>query len=75
MEATVDWVWFNNIHISAFVSLHTWRSGVLSQEGFAQIIEKETSFMRVVVNKNIYTSLKVMNEAEFSMADIIADLK
>lgn len=71
---------FNNIHISTFGSLHTWRSGMVSHGEFAQTIAKEmipiarsqvSSFMPAVVNENIYTSLKVTNKADFTMADII----
>ncbi|XP_044718675.1 RmlC-like jelly roll fold protein [Hirsutella rhossiliensis] len=49
MEAVVGWARFNRQHIRIFVSTHTWRNGTLSPN----------IGMPVVVNKNIYTGLKV----------------
>ncbi|KAJ3561011.1 hypothetical protein NPX13_g9105 [Xylaria arbuscula] len=73
MEAVVDWARLNKRHISVFVSAHTWRRDdsnckVPSVFFYAQ-------GMPVVVNKNIYTGLKVVNGAEFTAADIIPDPK
>jgi hypothetical protein len=88
MEAIVDWARFNERHISVFVSTHTWRRAGLSQYEIAQAIEQGDDSkckvpglffyaqgMPVVVNKNIYTGLKVVNGAEFTAADIIPDPK
>ncbi|KAJ3455237.1 hypothetical protein MRS44_013837 [Fusarium solani] len=74
--------------ISIFVSTHTWRSGTLSQNEIAQTIEQGDDSnckvpgvffyaqgMPVVVNKNIYTGLKIVNGAEFTAADVIPDPK
>jgi hypothetical protein len=86
MEAVVDWARFNKRHISIFVSTHTWRSGTLSQNEIVQTIEQGDDSnckvpgiffyaqgMPVVVNKNIYTGLKIVNGAEFTAADVIPD--
>jgi hypothetical protein len=86
MEAVVEWARFNKRYISVFVSTHTWRSAGLSQNEIAQAVEQGdnskckvpgiffyTQGMPVVVNKNIYTGLKVVNGAEFTAADIIPD--
>ncbi|KAJ6436034.1 reverse transcriptase domain protein [Purpureocillium lavendulum] len=88
MQAVVDWARFNGRHISVFVSTHTWRRAGLSQYEIAQAIEQGDDSkckvpgiffyaqgMPVVVNKNIYTGLKVVNGAEFAAADIITDPK
>jgi hypothetical protein len=88
MEAVVDWARFNGRHISVFVSTHRWRSAALSQHEIAQAIEQGDDSkckvpgiffyaqgMPVVVNKNMYTGLKVVNGAEFTAADIIPDPK
>jgi hypothetical protein len=88
MEAVVDWARFHGRHISIFVSTHTWRSRALSQQEVAQTIEQGDNSnckipgvffyaqgMPVVVNKNTYTGLKVVNGAEFTAADIIPDPK
>lgn len=88
MEAVVDWARFHRRHISVFVSTHTWRSRAVSQHEVAQIIEQGDNSnckipgvffyaqgMPVVVNKNAYTGLKVVNGAEFTAADIIPDPK
>ncbi|KAH7248159.1 hypothetical protein B0J15DRAFT_400634 [Fusarium solani] len=84
MEAVADWARFNKRHISIFVSTHTWRSGTLSQNEIARTIEQGDDSnckvpsvffyaqgMPVVVNKNIYTGLKIVNGAEFTAADVI----
>jgi len=88
MEAIVDWARFHKKLISVFVSAHTWRSGVLSQDEIAQTIEQGDDShckipgiffyaqgMPLVVNKNIYTGLKVVNGSEFTATDIIPDAK
>ena len=88
MEAVVDWARFHRRHISVFISTHTWRSRALSQQEVAQTIELGDNShckipgvffyaqgMPVVVNKNTYTGLKVVNGAEFTAADIIPDPK
>ncbi|KAG6996878.1 ATP-dependent DNA helicase pfh1 [Fusarium oxysporum f. sp. conglutinans] len=88
MEAVADWARFNKRHISIFVSTHTWRSGTLSQNEIARTIEQGDDSnckvpgvffyaqgMPVVVNKNIYTGLKIVNGAEFTAADVIPDPK
>ncbi|XP_044715976.1 PIF1-like helicase domain-containing protein [Hirsutella rhossiliensis] len=88
MEAVVDWARFNERHISVFVSTHTWRRAGLSQYEIAQAIEQGDDSkckipgilfyaqgMPVVVNKNLYTGLKVVNGAEFTAADIIPNPK
>lgn len=87
-EAVVDWARFHKRHISVFVSTHTWRSRALSQQEVAQTIEQGDNSnckipgvffyaqgIPVVVNKNTYTGLKVVNGAEFTAADIIPDPK
>ncbi|KAJ3572625.1 hypothetical protein NPX13_g4988 [Xylaria arbuscula] len=87
MEAVVDWARFNKRHISIFVSMHTWRC-TPSQDELARTIEQGDNSnckvpgiffyaqgMPVVVNKNIYTGLKIVNGAEFTAADIIPDPK
>ena len=86
MEAVVDWARFHGRHISIFVSTHTWRGGTVSQDQIAQTIEQGDDSackvpgvlfyaqdMPVVVNKNIYPGLKVVNGAEFTAADVIPD--
>ncbi|KAM4067705.1 PIF1-like helicase [Hirsutella rhossiliensis] len=88
MEAVVDWARFHQRHISIFVSAHTWRSRALSQQEVAHTIEQGDNSnckipgvffyaqgMPVVVNKNTYTGLKVVNGAEFTAADVIPDTK
>ncbi|KJZ69628.1 hypothetical protein HIM_10991 [Hirsutella minnesotensis 3608] len=72
MEAVVGWARFNKQHIRIFVSAHTWRNGTLSPNIVAQTIGQGDDSackvpgvffyaqgMPVVVNKNIYTGLKV----------------
>ncbi|KJZ68102.1 hypothetical protein HIM_12507 [Hirsutella minnesotensis 3608] len=86
MEAVVGWARFNKRHISIFVSTHTWRNGPPPQNAIAQTIgQGDDSACKVpgvffyaqgipvVVNKNIYTGLKVVNGAEFTAVDIILD--
>lgn len=81
-----NWARFRRKHISIFVSTHTWRGGTISQDQIAQTIEQGDDStckipgvlfyaqgMPVVVNKNIYTGLKVVNGAEFTAVDIIPD--
>ncbi|KJZ68027.1 hypothetical protein HIM_12582 [Hirsutella minnesotensis 3608] len=88
MEAVVDWARFNERHISVFVSTHTWRRAGQSQYEIAQAVEQGDDSkckipgiffyaqgMPAVVNKNLYTGLKVVNGAEFTAADIIPDPK
>jgi len=88
MEAVVDWARFHHTHISIFVSTHVWRSQALSIQEVAQTIEYGDNShckipgvffyaqgMPVVVNKNIYTGLKVVNGAEFTAVDVILDPK
>ncbi|KAG7408961.1 ATP-dependent DNA helicase PIF1 [Fusarium oxysporum f. sp. raphani] len=88
MEALVDWARFHTKHISIFISTHTWRSRTLSQQEVAQTIEQGDSSnckipgiffyaqgMPVVVNKNTYTGLRVVNGAEFTAVDFIPDPK
>ncbi|KAJ3509146.1 hypothetical protein NM208_g15708 [Fusarium decemcellulare] len=88
MEAVVDWARFNERHISVFVSTHTWRRAGLSQYEIARAIEQGDDSkckvpgiffyaqgMPVIVNKNVYTGLRVVNGAEFTAADIIPDPK
>lgn len=88
MEAVVDWARFHGRHVSVFVSTHTWRGRALSQQEVARTIEQGDNSnckipgvffyaqgMPVVVNKNTYTGLKVVNGAEFVAADIIPDPK
>lgn len=88
MEAVVDWARFNKKHISIFISTHTWRSAALSRELIARTLEQGDDStckapglffyaqgMPVVVNKNIYIGLKVVNGAEFIAADVIPDPK
>ncbi|KAJ3568908.1 hypothetical protein NPX13_g6264 [Xylaria arbuscula] len=88
MEAVIDWARFHHKHILIFVSTHAWRSRGVSQQEMAQTIEQGDSSnckipgvffyaqgMPVVVNKNIYTGLKVVNGAEFIATDIIPDPK
>ncbi|XP_044715313.1 PIF1-like helicase domain-containing protein [Hirsutella rhossiliensis] len=73
MEAVVGWARFNKRHIRIFVSTHTWRNGTLSPNLMARTIGQGDDSackvpgvffyaqgMPVVVNKNIYTGLKVM---------------
>ncbi|XP_044714692.1 PIF1-like helicase domain-containing protein [Hirsutella rhossiliensis] len=73
MEAVVGWARFNKRHIRIFVSTHTWRNGTLSPNLIARTIGQGddsackvpgvffyAQSMPVVVNKNIYTGLKVM---------------
>ncbi|XP_044714447.1 PIF1-like helicase domain-containing protein [Hirsutella rhossiliensis] len=72
MEAVVGWARFNRQHIRIFVSTHTWRNGTLSPNIVARTIGQGDDSackvpgvffyaqgMPVVVNKNIYTGLKV----------------
>ncbi|KAJ6436144.1 c2h2 type zinc finger domain-containing protein [Purpureocillium lavendulum] len=86
MEAVVDWARFHKRHIAIFVSTHTWRNGTVSQNTIAQTIGQGDDSackvpgiffyaqgMPVVVNKNIYTGLKVVNGAEFTAVDIVPD--
>ncbi|KAH6883483.1 hypothetical protein B0T10DRAFT_411119 [Thelonectria olida] len=88
MEAVVDWARFNKRHISVFVSTHSWRRSTLSQGEIAHTIEQGDDSncnvpgiffyaqgMPVVVNKNIYTGLRIVNGAEFTAADVIPDHK
>ncbi|KAI0903058.1 hypothetical protein F4823DRAFT_629717 [Ustulina deusta] len=88
LEAVVDWARFHRRHISVFVSTHTWRSRALSQQEVAQTIEQGDNSnckipgvffyaqgMPVVVNKNIYTGLKIVNGAELTAVDVIPDPK
>ncbi|KAI1289116.1 hypothetical protein F5Y03DRAFT_378387 [Xylaria venustula] len=87
MEAVVDWARFYKRHILIFVSMHTWRC-TPSQDELARTIEQGDDSnckvpgiffyaqgMPVVINKNIYTGLKVVNGAEFTAANIIPDPK
>ena len=87
-EAVVDWARFNKRHISIFVSAHTWRSGTMSPSEIARTIEQGDDSvckvpgiffyakgMPVVVNKNVYTGMKIVNGAEFTAADVIPDPK
>ncbi|KJZ68494.1 hypothetical protein HIM_12113 [Hirsutella minnesotensis 3608] len=86
MEAVVGWARFNKQHIRIFISTHTWRNGTLSPNIMAQTIGQGDDSackvpgvffyaqgMPVVVNKNIYTGLKVVNGAEFTAVDVILD--
>ncbi|KAH7303745.1 hypothetical protein B0I35DRAFT_446248 [Stachybotrys elegans] len=86
MEAVVEWARCHKKHISIFVSVHTWRSGAVSEDLIAKTIElgDDSSCkipgiffyaqgMPVVVNQNIYTGLKVVNGAEFITYDFILD--
>ncbi|KAM4064312.1 PIF1-like helicase [Hirsutella rhossiliensis] len=86
MEAVVGWARFNQRHIRIFVSTHTWRSGTLSPDIVARTIgQGDDSACKVpgvlfyaqgipvVVNKNIYTGLKVVNGADFTAVDVIID--
>ncbi|KAM4064303.1 PIF1-like helicase [Hirsutella rhossiliensis] len=86
MEAVVGWARFNQRHIRIFVSTHTWRSGALSSDIVARTIGQGDDSackvpgvffyaqgMPVVVNKNIYTGLKVVNGADFTAVDVIID--
>ncbi|KAF6517643.1 hypothetical protein HZS61_003204 [Fusarium oxysporum f. sp. conglutinans] len=88
MEALVDWARFHAKHISIFISTHTWRSRTFLQQELAQTIEQGDSSsckipgvffyaqgMPVVVNKNTYTGLRVVNGAEFTAVDLIPDPK
>ena len=88
MQAVVDWARFNKRHISVFVSTHSWRRSTLSQGEIADTIEQGDDSncnvpgiffyaqgMPVVVNKNIYTGLRIVNGAEFTAADVIPDHK
>lgn len=87
-EAVVDWARFNKRHISIFVSAHAWRSGTMSPSEIARTIEQGDDSvckvpgiffyaqgMPVVVNKNVYTGMKIVNGAEFTAADVIPDPK
>ncbi|KAJ6436236.1 CFEM domain-containing protein [Purpureocillium lavendulum] len=86
MEAVVGWARFNKRHISIFVATHTWRNGTPSQSMIAQIIgQGDDSVCKVpgiffyargipvVVNRNIYTGLKVVNGAEYTAVDVVLD--
>ncbi|XP_044714513.1 PIF1-like helicase domain-containing protein [Hirsutella rhossiliensis] len=86
MEAVVGWARFNKRHIRIFVSTHTWRSGALSPDIVARTVGQGDDSackvpgvffyaqgMPVVVNKNIYTGLKVVNGADFTAVDVIID--
>ncbi|KAM4058180.1 PIF1-like helicase [Hirsutella rhossiliensis] len=86
MEAVVGWARFNKRHIRIFVSTHTWRNGTLSPNLIARTIGQGDDSackvpgvffyaqgMPVVVNKNIYTGLKVVNGADFTAVDVIID--
>ncbi|KAM4061599.1 PIF1-like helicase [Hirsutella rhossiliensis] len=86
MEAVVGWARFNRQHIRIFVSTHTWRNGTLSPNIVARTIGQGDDSackvpgvffyaqgMPVVVNKNIYTGLKVVNGADFTAVDVILD--
>ncbi|XP_044715945.1 PIF1 protein [Hirsutella rhossiliensis] len=86
MEAVVGWARFNKRHIRIFVSTHTWRNGTLSPNIVARTIGQGDDSackvpgvffyaqgMPVVVNKNIYTGLKVVNGADFTAVDVILD--
>ncbi|KAM4067799.1 PIF1-like helicase [Hirsutella rhossiliensis] len=86
MEAVVGWARFNKQHIRIFVSTHTWRNGTLSPNIVARTIGQGDDSackvpgvffyaqgMPVVVNKNIYTGLKVVNGADFTAVDVILD--
>jgi hypothetical protein len=86
MEAVVDWARFHRRHISIFISTHTWRSRAVSQQEVARTVEQGDNSnckipgvlfyaqgMPVVVNKNIYTGLRVVNGAEFTAMDVIPD--
>lgn len=86
MEAVLGWARFHRRHISIFVSTHTWRSGLPPQNVIARTIGQGDDSackvagvffyaqgMPVVVNKNIYTGLKVVNGAEFTAMDVILD--
>jgi len=86
MEAVVDWARFHQKHISIFVSTNTWRGGSVSQDQITQTIDMGDDStckvpgalfyaqgMPVVVNNNIYTGLKVVNDAEFIAVDVIPD--
>ncbi|XP_044714625.1 ATP-dependent DNA helicase PIF1 [Hirsutella rhossiliensis] len=86
MEAVVGWARFNQRHIRIFVSTHTWRSGALSPDIVVRTIGQGDDSackvpgvffyaqgMPVVVNKNIYTGLKVVNGADFTAVDVIID--
>ncbi|KAM5344579.1 hypothetical protein ACJ41O_013114 [Fusarium nematophilum] len=88
MEALIDWARFHRRHISIFISTHTWRSRALSQLEVAQTIEQGDNSsckipgvffyargMPVIVNKNTYTGLRVVNGAEFTAVDVIPDPK
>ncbi|KAI8711065.1 hypothetical protein NCS52_01481800 [Fusarium sp. LHS14.1] len=88
MEALVDWARFHRRHVSIFISTHTWRSRALSLQEVVQTIEQGDNSsckipgvffyaqgMPVVVNKNIYTGLRVVNGAEFTAVDAIPDPK
>jgi hypothetical protein len=88
MEAVVDWARFNKRHISIFVSAHAWRSRTMSPSEIARTIEQGDDSvckvpgiffyaqgMPVVVNKNFYTGMKIVNGAEFTAADVIPDPK
>ncbi|KAF4967411.1 hypothetical protein FSARC_5035 [Fusarium sarcochroum] len=88
MKALVDWARFHKKHILIFISAHTWRSRTLSQQEVAQTIEQGDSSnceipgiffyaqgMSVVINKTMYTGLRVVNGAEFTVVDFIRDPK
>ncbi|KAM4061986.1 ATP-dependent DNA helicase PIF1 [Hirsutella rhossiliensis] len=85
-DAVVGWARFNKRHIRIFVSTHTWRNGTLSPNLIARTIGQGDDSackvpgvffyaqgMPVVVNKNIYTGLKVVNGADFTAVDVIID--
>ncbi|KAM4064310.1 PIF1-like helicase [Hirsutella rhossiliensis] len=85
-DAVVGWARFNRQHIRIFVSTHTWRNGTLSPNIVARTIGQGDNSackvpgvffyaqgMPVVVNKNIYTGLKVVNGADFTAVDVILD--
>ncbi|XP_044718018.1 PIF1-like helicase domain-containing protein [Hirsutella rhossiliensis] len=86
MEAVVGWARFNKRHIRIFVSTHTWRSGALSPDIVARTVGQGDDSackvpgvffyaqgMPVVVNKNVYTGLKVVNGADFAAVDVVLD--
>ncbi|KAJ6436029.1 glycoside hydrolase [Purpureocillium lavendulum] len=66
MEAVVDWARFHKRHIAIFVS-RTHGATALPRHFLLR------QGMPVVVNKNIYTGLKVVNGAEFTAVDIVPD--
>lgn len=87
MAAVVDWARFRRRHISVFISTHSWRGRALSPQEVAQAIEYGDNSnckipgvffyaqgMPVVLNKNAYICLKVVNGAEFTAAEVISDI-